>query len=117
MIKDVLMKIKMSTCVKVQETHFYQVSWRFSKKYKLLKGGMPSLLKFLTIPLISFLHFRGRVKMQFSQLFLGGIKKFLYSLERYFHIVLKTNLNISFSTTQIVVIAKRLESEVISRYL
>ena len=55
--------------------------------------------------------------MQFSQSFLGGIKKFLYSLERYFHIVLKTNLNISFSTTQIVVIAKRLESEVISRYL
>ena len=52
MIKDVLIKIKMSTCVKVQETHFYQVSWRFSKKYKLLKGGMPSLLKFLSIPLI-----------------------------------------------------------------
>ena len=48
------MKIKMSTCVKVQETHFYQVSWRFSKKYTLLKGGMPSLLKFLSIPLIPY---------------------------------------------------------------
>ena len=55
--------------------------------------------------------------MQFSRSFLGGIKKFLYSLERYFHIVLKTDLYISFSTTQSVVIAKRLESEVISRYL
>ena len=55
--------------------------------------------------------------MQFSQSFLDGIVKFLYSLERYFHVVLKTDLNISFSTTQSVVIAKRLESEVISRYL
>ena len=58
MIKDVLMKIKMSTCVKVQETHFYQVSWRFSKKYILLRGGMPSLLKFLSIPLISLLDIK-----------------------------------------------------------
>ena len=50
--------------------------------------------------------------MQFSQSFLDGIIKFLYSLERYFHVVLKTDLNISFSTTQSV-----LECEVISRYL
>ena len=45
--------------------------------------------------------------MQFSQSFLDGIVKFLYSLERYFHVVLKTDLNISFSTTQSVVIAKK----------
>ena len=38
--------------------------------------------------------------MQFSQSFLDGIIKFLYSLERYFHVVLKTDLNISLSTTQ-----------------
>ena len=55
--------------------------------------------------------------MQFSQSFLGGIIKFLYSLERYFHVVLKTDLNISFSTTQSVVIAKKLECKVISQYL
>ena len=55
--------------------------------------------------------------MQFSQSFLDGIIKFLYSLERYFHVVLKTDRNISFSTTPSVVIAKKLECEVISRYL
>ena len=38
--------------------------------------------------------------MPFSQSFLDGIIKFLYSLERYFHVVLKTDLNISLSTTQ-----------------
>ena len=53
--------------------------------------------------------------MQFSQSFLDGIIKFLYSLERYFHVVLKTDLSISFSTTQSVVIVKKLECEVISR--
>ena len=72
MIKDVLMKIKMSTCVKVQETHFYRVSWRFSKKYILLRGGMPSLLKFLSIPLISlfmsmFQHFKSRQPCSYHQ--------------------------------------------------
>ena len=45
--------------------------------------------------------------MQFSQSFLDGIIKFLYSLERYFHVVLKTDLSISFSTTQSVVIVKK----------
>ena len=55
--------------------------------------------------------------MQFSQSFLDGIVKFLYSLERYFHVVLKTDLNISFSTTQSVVIAKKLECQVISPHL
>lgn len=38
-------------------------------------------------------------------------------MERYFHVVLKTDLDISFSTTPSVVIAKKLECEVISRYL
>ena len=38
-------------------------------------------------------------------------------MERYFHVVLKTDLNISFSTTQSVVIAKKLECQVISPHL
>ena len=53
----------------------------------------------------------------FSVLSGWNYKVFVLSLERYFHVVLKTDLNISFSTTQSVVIAKKLECEVTSWYL
>ena len=43
--------------------------------------------------------------MQFSHSFLCGIIKLLYSLESYFHVVFKTALTFTFSTTQSRVIA------------